>query len=243
LVFISGFSVDHRVWIEVAERLKNSFQIILFDNRGAGQSEIPTGLYSVEQMAHDTAELCAQLGIKKAHFIGSSMGGFILQTLTHNYPDLVKSAIICNSATHIHTCFHIYVEAQLALIKAGAPREALIKASYAWAFSYRYLTTPGVLDALIEWGLCDPYPFSITGYEGQYAALNNFDSRSWVHEINTRVLVLTGDQDIIISPESAKLLAACIRDSKYYCFSECGHVPFMEYRDEFVRVVTNFISE
>lgn len=240
LVLISGFSVDHTVWLEVVERLQAFYQVIIFDNRGAGQSDIPVGPYSIEAMSEDVVELCAQLDIKHAHFIGSSMGGFILQKLALSYPELVKSAIICNSSMTIHTCFHYFVNAQLELIKANAPREALIKASCCWAFSYRFLSLPGVFDALIQWGMNDPYPFTITGYEGQHAALDKFDSRDWAQKISVPTLVVGGDQDLIFLESSIKALAQKIPNSRYYCFSECGHVPFMEYPDEFAKVVRDF---
>ena len=93
--------------------LKDKYQVIILDNRGAGQTDVPDGPYTVDQMANDVAALCSALGIHQAHFVGNSMGGFILQTLAFRYPELVKSAIIGNSAATIHTAFHIYVDVQL----------------------------------------------------------------------------------------------------------------------------------
>lgn len=242
LVLISGFSVDHTVWLEVVQRFKEFCQVIVFDNRGAGQSDIPVGPYSIEQLSDDVAGLCAKLDIKHAHFVGSSMGGFILQTLALSYPKLVKSATICNSSMTIHTCFHYFADAQLELIKANAPRKAVIKASCCWAFSYRFLSLPGVFDALIQWGLNDPHPFTITGYEGQYAALENFDSSTWAQKIRVPTLVVGADQDLIFLESSIKALAQQIPNAQYHSFSACGHVPFMEYPDDFVKVIRDFIG-
>ena len=90
LVLISGFSADHSVWSRVVDALKANYQVIVFDNRGAGQTDVPLGPYSIEQMAADVDGLCQQLGIQRAHFVGSSMGGFILQTLDFRYPKRVK---------------------------------------------------------------------------------------------------------------------------------------------------------
>jgi 3-oxoadipate enol-lactonase len=49
IVFISGFSCDHTVWEEVAKKLQNNYQIILFDNRGAGQSDAPDQAYKANE--------------------------------------------------------------------------------------------------------------------------------------------------------------------------------------------------
>lgn len=243
LIFIAGFSVDHTSWATIIDKFKESYQVILFDNRGAGQTDVPNGPYSIEDMANDVVLLCSKLGIGKAHFVGSSMGGFIVQRLAFANPDLVKSAIISNSAATIHTCFHIYAAAQLELLKANAPLATLIKASCSWAFSFRFLSQPGMLESLIQLGLENPYPFTIKGYEGQYAALDQFDSTTWIKKICVPTLVLAADQYLIFSNPSFNYLAEQIPNVKYYCFSECGHLPHLEYPDEFSRIIQSFIAD
>ncbi|MBI2785379.1 MAG: alpha/beta fold hydrolase [Legionella longbeachae] len=241
LVFIAGFSSDSTVWCELIDHLKDKFQLIFFDNRGAGQTDIPDGPYSIDQMANDVAALCSALGIHQAHFVGNSMGGFILQTLAFHYPKLVKSAIIGNSAASIHTSFHIYLAAQLELIKANTPFKSLIKASCAWAFSYQFLAQPGKLEQLIQIGLDNPYPFTVKGYEGQYAALEQFNSTSWLQKIQMPVMVLGSEEDLILIEKASKFLADHIPGAHYYCFMECGHLPQLEYPEQFAKLVEEFI--
>jgi pimeloyl-ACP methyl ester carboxylesterase len=73
LILISGFGADHLMWDEVVSRLKNNYKVIVFDNRGAGQTDVPQKPYTIAEMSDDTAQLCHQLHIKKAHFIGNSI--------------------------------------------------------------------------------------------------------------------------------------------------------------------------
>lgn len=242
IILIAGFSADHTVWYEAINQLKQSYQIIVFDNRGAGQTDIPKGNYSIKQMADDVFALCEKLKIRQAHFVGNSMGGFILQLLALHHPKLVKSAIISNSTYSVRCGFHVYVAAQLELIKANAPLASLLKASCAWAFSYQFLSKPGMLDSLVQIGLDNPYPFSIDGYEGQYAALNQFDSSTWANQIDVPTLVIGSDQDIIFSEASIHALAKQIPKAKYYCFTECGHLPQLEYPEVFAKVILDFIT-
>lgn len=243
LVLIAGFSVDHTTWLSVIDLLKKHFKVIVFDNRGAGQTDVPAGKYSIQQMADDTAKLCEALNIKQAHFVGNSMGGFILQYLSRHYAHLVKSATISNSALSIACVFHVYVAAQLELIKANAPARSLMHASCCWAFSYNFLIERNMLEPLIELGLNNPYPFTVTGYEGQYAALDVFDSHAWATEIKVPTLVLSSDQDLIFSTAQIKALADTIPKAKYYCFTTCGHVPMLEYPEKFTDIVTTWIKE
>ncbi|WP_115702214.1 alpha/beta fold hydrolase [Legionella sainthelensi] len=242
IVFIAGFSADHLAWAAIVEYFKEKYQVILFDNRGIGQTDIPDGLYSIDQMANDVADLCTALNIQQAHFVSSSMGGFILQSLAYRYPSLVKSAVIGNSGAKIHTTFNIYLQAQLELMKADAPLKTLIKASCSWCFSYQFLSQPGVLEQLIQIGLDNPFPFTIKGHEGQYSALQQFDSQNWIGQIKVPVLVVTADQDIIIRERDSKYLADNIPGARYYCFTECGHLPQLEYPEKFVQIVREFIE-
>lgn len=243
LVLIAGFSVDHTTWQSVVDIFKKNFQVIVFDNRGAGQTDAPIGQYSIAQMADDTAKLCAALNITNAHFIGNSMGGFILQYLARHYAHLVKSATISNSALTIECVFHLYVAAQLQFIKANAPVRALIIASCSWAFSYDFLMQRNMLEAMIALGLNNPYPFTLAGYEGQYAALDVFDSRAFAPEINVPTLVVSGDEDKIFSEPTTKALADAIPHSTYHCFKTCGHLPMVEYPEQFAAIVTQWIMQ
>lgn len=243
LVLIAGFSVDHLTWAPAVEILKERYQVIVLDNRGAGQTDVPQGPYSIAQMAHDVAGLCRALNISTAHFVGNSMGGFILQELSRHHPKLIKSAVFCNTALSIHCIFHVYADAQLDLIKAKAPPATIMKATSCWAFSYNFLIERGMLQPLIELALSNPFPFTVTGYEGQYAALDDFDSTQWAHEINVPALVLSGDQDLIFSDRVTKKLADTIPNAKFFCFENCGHVPMLEYPEQFSKVVGEFIDQ
>ncbi|MFN3234451.1 MAG: alpha/beta fold hydrolase [Gammaproteobacteria bacterium] len=242
LVLIAGFSADHSIWETVIEPLSKHYEVIVFDNRGAGQTDVPAGPYNIEELAEDVVGLCQALDIQQAHFIGNSMGGFILQTLARHHTNLVKSAVISNSTNVMHTCFQYFVESQLEMIKADAPFSALIKAAFSWAFSFRFLSQPGVFEQLIQSMLDNPYPCTPEGYEAQSQALSQFDSRGWLDELRVPVLVIGGDQDLIFHESTIKALAEGIPKAQYYCFQECGHLPHIEYPEQFVKVVRDFLT-
>ncbi|MFT4058076.1 MAG: alpha/beta fold hydrolase [Legionella sp.] len=241
LVLIGGFTADHLVWGAVVDYFKENYQVILLDNRGAGQTDVPDGPYSIEQMADDVAGLCTKLGIQKAHFVGSSMGGYIVQTLAVKHKELVHSVVISNSAAVLGTPFRVYVEAQREMRRAKLPAEIIIKAACSWFFSYQFIAQPGMLELLIQMSLNNPYPFSDKGYDGQYEALKKFDSSAWLQKIDVPTLVLAAEQDLVFREPLVKQFAQQIAHAKYYCFNDCGHLPMIEYPEEFKRLVHEFI--
>jgi len=73
--FLTGISSNHTV--------------IVFDQRGIGNSTVGSKPYTYPQLANDTAGLLDALKIPKADVMGYSLGGHIAQAFTVSYPDLV----------------------------------------------------------------------------------------------------------------------------------------------------------
>ena len=61
MVCIAGLSTDHMTWINLTEPLAQKYKVILLDNRGVGQSDVPPGPYSIQQMSNDVYSLCQYL--------------------------------------------------------------------------------------------------------------------------------------------------------------------------------------
>lgn len=242
IIFVGGFSTDHTMWSEVIDRFKDQYQVILLDNRGCGQTDVPSASFNIEQMAQDVVDLCSKLNIKQAHFVGNSMGGFIVQTLAYHHSNLIKSCVISNSGATIHPPFQLYLEAQLEFIKANAPLNTLVKAACSWIYSHHFFSQPGAIEKLIKQEQGNPHPFTVRGYQGQYAALSSFNSTNWIKKIKVPTLVVSGAQDLVFDAASVKALADEISHSEYYCFSDCGHLPPIEYPEEFTRVVKEFFQ-
>jgi 3-oxoadipate enol-lactonase len=70
---LGGHTLDWG-WV-LPQQLAQYYQVIMFDNRGAGRSQQPFGPYSIAQMAWDTSNLMDSLEVEKAHIFGVSMGG------------------------------------------------------------------------------------------------------------------------------------------------------------------------
>lgn len=102
LVLIAGGFCDHQVWDDVVPLLDTYsgnccdtyFQVIIYDHRGIGKSNITQTDYTVSLLAND---LLTQLNIPSAHIIGHSMGGFIAQYFSAFYPEKILSLSLLSS--------------------------------------------------------------------------------------------------------------------------------------------------
>ena len=98
VVLIGGLGSDAYLWTRQIPALAQGFQVIAFDNRGAGASDKPDEPYTIPMFAADTAGLLDALGIEKAHIVGASMGGFIAQEFALTYPQRVNRLVL--ACTH-----------------------------------------------------------------------------------------------------------------------------------------------
>ncbi len=94
LILIGGLGSELSVWNSVASGLAQKYQVISFDNRGAGRTDKPDIPYTMEMMAEDTIGLMDALGIKNAHLLGISMGSFIAQLISVSFPEKVRSLVL-----------------------------------------------------------------------------------------------------------------------------------------------------
>ena len=75
LIFLHGFTLDHRTWRMQSVYFDKRYRVILVDSRGHGLSEVPKTNYARSDRVRDLLNLLDYLNIEKAHIVGLSMGG------------------------------------------------------------------------------------------------------------------------------------------------------------------------
>ena len=79
----SGVKED---WHALADALAQSRRVLVFDNRGMGESDTPKDPYHMEQFVNDTLQLAAHVGFTTFDLMGISMGGMISQQVALSAP-------------------------------------------------------------------------------------------------------------------------------------------------------------
>jgi len=99
LLFIAGLRITMDMWPpKMLNKLAQSnSSIIIYNNRGTGNSSTGTKDYSIKQLAKDAAVLLNSIDIEKANVIGWSMGAYIATEMALSYPDKVNSLVLYGS--------------------------------------------------------------------------------------------------------------------------------------------------
>jgi 3-oxoadipate enol-lactonase len=97
LTLVHGAGDNLEAWWNQVPVFSLSYKVLVYDVRGYGQTETPSGEYSTDILVEDLYELLKVLGINETYLLGYSMGGRIVVGLTLAHPEMVKALIIANS--------------------------------------------------------------------------------------------------------------------------------------------------
>lgn len=244
LVLISGLGYPRWQWHKMVPFLAEHFQVVAFDNRGAGESDKPVGPYSAQMLAADTVGLLDALGIEKAILLGHSMGGFVAQAIALDYPGRVQKLVLCS--TNFGGPNHIPITAEAWGVLSDTTSDPLtrftngLKVSTApgWAEA-----NPEIVQEWVAWRVANP--MDLAGYQSQLAiglALVAEEAcfENKLKNIAVPALILFGGHDKVVPPGNADLLAAKLPDSSIAIIPDAGHFFPIETPETAAKLVIDF---
>jgi 3-oxoadipate enol-lactonase/4-carboxymuconolactone decarboxylase len=190
LVLSHSIGADHGMWEPQIQDLLGYFQILRFDTRGHGASEVPPGEYSVEQLGRDALELLDALKITQFAFCGLSLGGAIGQWLALNAPGRMTALVLSNTSPRFGTPenWNNRIEA----VQRGG-MAAIVDMAMQRFFSPESLAGSDPQASSIRSVILGTNP---SGYIGCCAALRDFDFTDKLSQIKIPTLIIVGDKDV-----------------------------------------------
>ena len=79
----------------MADAFDDTFEVLAYDQRGLGQTEVPEGPYTMAEYADDAAALIAAVGWDDCAVVGVSFGGMVAQELAIRHPGRVRRLALC----------------------------------------------------------------------------------------------------------------------------------------------------
>ena len=97
VVLLHGFLENKTMWRDLTPLLAQKNRVISIDLLGHGKTDCLGYIHSMEENAEIVKEILSHLRIRKAVFIGHSMGGYVALAFAELYPKLVKGIVLLNS--------------------------------------------------------------------------------------------------------------------------------------------------
>ena len=242
LLMIHGLGYDRFGWGRLPDLLAEDLQVVVFDNRGVGDSDVPAGPYAVSQLAADAAAVLDAAGIGAAHILGVSLGGYVAQELALTYPERLRKLVLASTAP-------------------GGPRSVPMPAAGLEAFG-RFPTMQReaglrlmVENSLGQYGVREQpelveeiYAYrlergpTLAGWQAQAYAGATFDAYDRVPGITAETLVLQGGADNVVDPRNADLLVELIPNARLELIPDRGHLLVWQEAERLAPIVKEFIQ-
>lgn len=101
LILNHSLATSHEMWVLQALVFARHFRVITFDMRGHGASAVPSGVYSLDQLADDVVGIADHLDIKRFSFLGLSIGGMIGQNLGFRHGSRLEKLVLSSTGTGV----------------------------------------------------------------------------------------------------------------------------------------------
>jgi 3-oxoadipate enol-lactonase len=210
VLLVMGLGMNATGWWRTIPVLADRLEVVAFDNRGSGRSDVPEGPYDAELMAEDAIAVLDDAGIERAHVYGISLGGMIAQTIALRHPErvdrLVLGATTAGGPEHVRSGDDVL---RLVAAREGLTAELAVWASVPINYARRTREQQGQRIAE-DIARRLRYPITGRGYGGQLAVAMSFDVAGAVGALSAPTLVLHGDEDVLVRPENGQRLAELI---------------------------------
>lgn len=99
VVLLHGFLENSTMWNYLAPVLAKKNRVVCIDLLGHGQTDCLGYVHTMEDMADAVHQVLSELKIRKAVFVGHSMGGYVALAFAELYPEFMKGLVLLNSTS------------------------------------------------------------------------------------------------------------------------------------------------
>ncbi len=236
IVFLHGFTLDHRMWRRQMTYFSKKYRVIAYDSRGHGRSGCPESGYSRAERVLDLHNLAEKLKLRQFHLVGLSMGGATALGYAIDYPEKLLSLTLVDTAAGGYSPPAKYKD-----LRDVARTEGVEEAKRRWikmALFYYVHRNEDLLKELKEMiaGHCGH--LWLDPRRGQY---KDRDDLSLSGNLKVPTMIFVGEKDRYFIP-LAKKLHENIADSEIDIVPDVGHMLNMEAPERFNLRLEQFLE-
>ena len=212
LLWLSGNAYASAALDRYIAAFHSSYTCIVVDARGSGRTRPALGRLTTTGMAHDALQVLRHVGYDSAHVHGLSLGGMVAQELAIRAPHRIRTLV-------------------LGATTAGGTAATPASLSTLWS-SISGAYTPVVRAESTTW----------RGALQQSMAASTHDAAARLHRIQTPTLVMHGDQDRLLPPANAEVLARLIPGAQLQLVPGAGHFYPVRRTEEAAQMALEWMS-
>jgi pimeloyl-ACP methyl ester carboxylesterase len=225
--------------------LSSNHTVLIFDNRGVGNTTAGTRPFSISQFANDTIGLLDALNINRTDILGFSMASFIAQQLTLTYPERVNRLILYGASCGGQEGIPQRPEVVKTISDFVNNRSQNADAFLSVTFPPEWIRTHSSYIETI------PKPSEIilsTTLAKQFNINEDWLSRDWtgvcnqLQNITIPTLIITGTEDVAVPAANSLILVEKIPGAWLVQVKGAGHGLMYQYPEQFSKIVKTFLE-
>ena len=235
LLLSNSIGTTRDLWARQTSALTHGFRVIRYDTRGHGDSSVPDGDYSLEQLGRDAIAILDQEHVASAHVCGLSLGGLTAMWLGLRVPDRVSSLVLANTGARLRD--EEFWNERIALVRSHGMAALADRAVTTWfSEAFRGRDPDTVHDFRAMLSDCPP-----EGYAGCCAALRDADLREDISGIRRPTLVIGGSADNATPLTLAEFMRDQISGAQLVTL-DAAHLSNVEQADGFTDALMEFLA-
>lgn len=244
MVLAHGFGCDQNMWRLIAPAFENDYRVVLFDYVGAGESDLsaysPERYSSLHGYAQDVLDICAELDLTDAVFVGHSVSAMIGALAAIREPGRFGALVLVGPSPR-----YIDDEGYVGGFSAADIEELLesLDSNYlGWssAMAPVIMGNPDrpELGAELTNSFCRTDP-EIAKRFARVTFMS--DNRADLSRVPVRSLILQCAQDVIAPVEVGKYVHQAVPGSELVLMRATGHCPNLSAPEETVAAIKAFL--
>ncbi|KGO94437.1 alpha/beta fold hydrolase [Flavobacterium enshiense] len=237
IVLLHGFLENATMWDFYVSEFAKKYRVITIDLLGHGQTECMGYVHTMEDMADAVHAVLHELRIRKAFFVGHSMGGYVSLAFAELYPDNVKGLVLLNSTSRADSDER-KMNRDRAIIAVKQNYSAFISMAIANLFSEenRDRLTEEIENVKVE-ALKTPLQGIVAASEGMKIRK---DREVILHFAPYPILLILGKKDpVLIYEDNLEQIEGT--NVQLVSFSD-GHMSHIENKDQLGKVLLDFLK-
>ena len=226
------------MWEPQLKPLEEHFQVLRYDTRGHGLSDVTEGDYTIEQLGEDAVGLLDALGIEKVHWVGLSMGGMYGQCLALNHAHRLMSLVLCDTGSIMPEEAQPIWQERIDEARAGGMEARLPSTLETWFTPSYVKEAPPGLASIREQFLSTP----VTGYIGCIQAIRKLNYIDRLSEIKLPTLIIVGKEDTGTPVEASEAMHERIQGSKLVIIPDAAHLSTVAQPEAVNRALLDFLT-
>jgi pimeloyl-ACP methyl ester carboxylesterase len=229
LLFLNGSGSSIATSELLIKLFTGDFDVLVHDQRGLGDSEIPPGPYTMADYAADAAALLDHAGWERARVIGVSFGGMVAQELAVTWPERVERlALLCTSPGGAGgASYPLHELAALPEAERDRVGLALLDSRFTPEWLAAHPSDQALADMMAARRSGSKTPEQLRGEELQLEARSRHDVSERLERVTSPTLVACGRFDAIAPPSNGEAIAARIPRAELRIY-EGGHAFFAQ---------------